>query len=161
MAYGGLIRDASPTDRTWITNLLEQCWGSTTIVSRGRSHRADQLPALVADSLSGLCGLATYRVEGTEAELVTLNAEPPGRGIGTALLSATIDVARRRGRQRAWLITTNDNLDAVAFYQSRGLRLVAVHRGAVDEARRLKPQIPEVGPSGLPIHDELEMAVEL
>ncbi|MGH2876950.1 MAG: hypothetical protein ACRDLV_11925 [Solirubrobacteraceae bacterium] len=34
---------------------------------------------------------------------------------------------------------------------------MAVHRGAFDEARRLKPSIPPVGEYGIAIHDELEL----
>jgi hypothetical protein len=59
------------------------------------------------------------------------------------------------------VITTNDNLDAIRFYQRRGMRLVAVHRGAVDEARRIKPSIPLIGEHGIPIHDELEFEIAL
>jgi hypothetical protein len=58
-------------------------------------------------------------------------------------------------------VTTNDNLGALRFYQRRGLRLVALHVGAVAESRRLKPSIPEVGHDGIPIRDELELELEL
>lgn len=50
----------------------------------------------------------------------------------------------------------HDNLAAIRFYRRRGLRLVAVHRGAVDEARRLKPEIPLLGAHSIPLHDEFE-----
>ena len=60
-----------------------------------------------------------------------------------------------------WVITINDNLDALRFYQRRGMRLVAVRPGAVDEARRLKPSIPVIGAQGIPIHDELELELRL
>ena len=60
-----------------------------------------------------------------------------------------------------WLITTNDNLNALRFYQGRGFRLVAVHPGAVEASRRLKPQIPELGSFGIPIRDELELELSL
>ena len=85
----------------------------------------------------------------------------PGRGIGSTLLEGVANEARRRGCRRLWLITTNDNLNAIRFYQRRGLRLVAVHAGAVDDARRLKPSIPLVGEDGIPIRDELEFELEL
>ena len=67
----------------------------------------------------------------------------------------------RRGCSRTWLITSNDNVNAIRFYQRRGMRLVAVHRGAIDEARQLKPSIPLVGKHGIPIHDELEFELPL
>jgi ribosomal protein S18 acetylase RimI-like enzyme len=130
-------------------------------VSRGRAHRADLLPAMVAKAGERLCGLATYRHDGGGAELVTLDAEPVGRGVGSALLTAVITDLRSQGCRRLWLITTNDNIDALRFYQSRGLRLVDVHIGAVDEARQIKRTIPMVGAHGIAIHDELELSIEL
>ncbi|HET9017876.1 MAG TPA: GNAT family N-acetyltransferase [Thermomicrobiaceae bacterium] len=94
-------------------------------------------------------------------ELVSLNAVEPGRGIGTALLGVVEDTARDRGAARVWLITTNDNPQALGFYQWHGYRLVAVHAGAVDAARALKPSIPKRGVNGVPLHDELELEKRL
>ena len=92
---------------------------------------------------------------------MTIDALVPQRGVGTALLAATKDVASAQGCSRPWLITTNDNLDAMRFYQRRGLRWVAVHPGAADRARDEKPGIPVMGTFGMPVHDELELAVDL
>jgi GNAT superfamily N-acetyltransferase len=100
-------------------------------------------------------------VAGGACELVTLDAVVPGQGVGSGLLRAVTEEARACGSSRLWLITSNDNLDAVRFYQRRGLRLVAVHRGAVDEARRLNPSIPLIGDLGIPLHDELELELNL
>jgi hypothetical protein len=69
--------------------------------------------------------------------------------------------ARRRGCQRLWLVTTNDNLRALGFYQRRGFHPRALRAGAVAQARRLKPAIPEHSPDGIPIRDELELELEL
>jgi GNAT superfamily N-acetyltransferase len=102
-------------------------------------------------------GLATYRIEGDEFELVTIDAVVAEAGVGSALLAVAKEVAAAEGCRRLWLITTNDNLDALRFYQRRGLRIAAVHRDAVDRARQIKPQIPAVGSSGIGIHDELEL----
>lgn len=59
-----------------------------------------------------------------------------------------------------WL-TTNDNTDAQRFYEHLVMKLVAVHPGAVNEARKLKPGIPELGLNNVPIRDELEYHWEL
>jgi hypothetical protein len=45
--------------------------------------------------------------------------------------------------------------------RQRGLRLAALYPDAVDEARRLKPEIPRVGESGIPLRDELELELDL
>ena len=94
-------------------------------------------------------------------EVVTLDSLRPGRGIGTALIEAVKSAASAAGCRRLWLITTNDNLHALGFYQKRGFRLVAVHPGAVDAARRLKPEIPLNGNDGIPIRDEIELEIVL
>jgi hypothetical protein len=41
------------------------------------------------------------------------------------------------------------------------MRLAALHRGAVDDARRLKPSISATGNDGIPIHDEFEFELRL
>jgi ribosomal protein S18 acetylase RimI-like enzyme len=155
------IRPSTEADTRWIVDTLVEQWKATVVVSRGRRHQADRLPALIGEIDGHKCGLATYCTTGDETELVSINALKPHRGVGTALLSAVVDAARAAGSGRVWLITTNDNLDALRFYQRRGMRLVAVHRGAVDESRKLKPAIPLTGRFGIPIHDEIEVEYSL
>jgi GNAT superfamily N-acetyltransferase len=149
--------DDDPVSSAWIAERLRESWGSAMVVSRGRLRDAAQLPALVCRHGEEVVGIATYEIGGDDCEVVTIDAFRRREGVGTALLEAVADEARSRGCRRVWLVTTNDNLDALRFYQRRGLRLVAVHAGAVDEARRLKPEIPRVGEYGIPIRDEIEL----
>jgi GNAT superfamily N-acetyltransferase len=88
---------------------------------------------------------------------VTLDATTKGTGAGTRLLAAAAGIAWAQHCTRLWLITTNDNLDALRFYQRRGMRLVGVTPGAVDRARRIKPEIPFTGDYGIALHDELTL----
>lgn len=155
------VRAARQADRPWMAGVLRESWSSTQVVSGGRSHDPSQLPALVAEVSGERVGLATYRVDGDQCEVVSLDALLPRRGVGSELLSAAKEVASMEGCRRLWLITTNDNLDALRFYQRRGLRLVAVRHDAVDRAREINPQIPEAGSFGIAVHDELELEVEL
>ena len=155
------IRAATADDRAWIERYLTRSWGSATVISRGTAHDASHLPALVAVQDDEIAGLATYHIAGSRCELVSLDALRQGQGIGSALLAAVAEEAGRLGCRRLWLITTNDNLNAIRFYQRRGMRFVAVHPGAVDESRRLKPSIPLIGEYGITIHDELEFELVL
>jgi ribosomal protein S18 acetylase RimI-like enzyme len=59
------------------------------------------------------------------------------------------------------VITTNDNLDALRFYQRRGFRITKVHTDALKESRRLKSEIPETGLYEIPICDEIELERDL
>lgn len=149
------VREPREDERAWIREFLEGAWG-TPVVSRGVAHDAPQLPALLAVTGDDIVGLATFRFADGDCELVTLDAMRERQGVGSALLTAVGEEAARRGCRRLWLITSNDNVNAIRFYQRRGMRLLAVHRDAIDEARRIKPSIPLVGEHGIPIHDELE-----
>lgn len=155
------VRPVHEDERPWMADELVRLWGARTVVSRGRQHDAATLPAVIAQIGGERLGMATYNIEEDQAELVTIDAFVQGARIGTALLSAVAEVATAAGCSRLWLITTNDNLDALRFYQRRGLRMVAVHRGAVDEARGVKAQIPTRGDFGIPVHDEIELELLL
>lgn len=153
-----IVRDRSDRDTTWITALLRSRWGGTVVIAHGEKIDALELSALVAGDQQGL---ATYRVQGGEAELVTLDAITPGHGVGTDLLRALMERLRGEGVHRLWVTTTNDNLSALAFYQKRGFHLRHLRPGAVDETRHIKPSIPYVAANGIPIHDELELCRDL
>ena len=154
------IRPKTADDQPWVRDLLAGRWGGTVIVAHERAFEADKLPALIAGDRDGL---ATYQVSanGREAELVTLDATVPGRGIGTMLVAALAQLLRARGVTILRLTTTNDNLTALRFYQRRGFRIVAVRPGTVAAARLLKPTIPELGEHGIPIRDEIELELVL
>ncbi|KGN36770.1 GNAT family acetyltransferase [Knoellia subterranea KCTC 19937] len=117
---------------------------------------ASRLPGWIAERGTELVGLLTYHVGDDTVDLVTINAFDRG-GVGSALLRALIDSARDVGATRVRVTTTNDNTRALWFYQQAGFRLSALRVGAVAEARRLKPQIPETGLDGIPLRDEVDL----
>jgi len=147
-------------DRSLVETRWRAAWGGSVVVSRGRVHRpADVAGFKAVDDAGALLGLVTYRrtEPAPELEVVSLDSDVEGRGVGTALLARVMEVARTEGLVRVWLITTNDNVDALRFYQRRGFRLVALHLDAVAAARAVKPSIPERGPDGVPLRDEWEL----
>jgi GNAT superfamily N-acetyltransferase len=156
-----VVRRLGEGERTLLREHLREAWRGPEVVSRGRLRDASRLPAFACVD-DGVIGFATYEIRGKECELVTIGASREDGGVGSALLAAVAEEARsHHGCDRLWLITTNDNMRALRFYQRRGLRLVAVHRGAVDEARAVKPAIPVIGNHGIPIHDEIELELDL
>ena len=156
-----LVRPVEDSDRDWLRETLAQA-GHLRILSRGRlTEDASKLDGFLAERAGTKVGYSLMRIENDELEVVALEALTRRQGIGTALLAAAADEARKARCARAWLITTNDNLDAVRFYQRRGWDLVALHRDAITAGRQLKPEIPEVGDYGLPIRHELEFELLL
>lgn len=135
---------------------------SLRVARRGELVDPVDHPSFLARSDGELVGVATYVVGDGDCELLTLHADRQWGGIGTALVSAVGEAALRAGCTRLWVVTTNDNVDALRFYQRRGFRLAHLRPGAVDASRRtLKPEIPETGDHGIPLRDELELALEL
>jgi ribosomal protein S18 acetylase RimI-like enzyme len=155
------IRNIVETDRAWVRNLLKERWTSEIVVTRGRVHHADQLSGFIAWDNNVRAGLLTYRIGNDACEIITLDSLREKRGIGRALVKSACEAAAAHRCKRVWLITTNDNVPAMRFYEKLGFSLFAVHRNAMDVSRKLKPEIPVVGIGGVPISDEVEYELPL
>jgi ribosomal protein S18 acetylase RimI-like enzyme len=154
-------RTYAPGDRSWAEALLEHM-GSSRVARLGEVVDPAGLPGLIAERDGERLGLLTYIVDGDQFEVLSLHCRVENVGAGGALLQAAAELATGLGCRRLWLLTTNDNLRALGFYQRRGLRLCALHAGALARDRALKPEIPEVNPdNGIPLRDLLELELPL
>jgi len=152
------VRPAQPADRAYVEATLRESWGGFIVARRDELVDSSVLPALVAWLDGVRAGVLTYRKAGAGWEVVTLDATVENRGVGSALIAAARELARAHNAARLWLITTNENVRAIRFYQRNGFDLVALHHDAVTRARELKPSIPlEV--DGIPLRHELEFAL--
>ena len=91
----------------------------------------------------------------SRCEVISLDSLDENKGIGSALLRRVEDTARQANQTNIQVITTNDNLHALHFYQKRGYQIIRVYPDAVAKARAVKPSIPLVSDQGIPIRDEL------
>lgn len=157
------IRGLDDGDREWLRARLAVAWGGSLQAYGGELVDASLGAGLVAIDDAGVpLGVLVHRRRGRGWEIVLVEAFAPGGGVGTALIEACAATARAAGAVGLDLVTTNDNLHALRFYQRRGFRLVGLRSGAVDEARRtLKPTIPVIGEDGIPIRDELFLRRDL
>jgi ribosomal protein S18 acetylase RimI-like enzyme len=153
------VRAVHERDRPMLTWLVAQLWGSAVVAVHGTEFRPAELGGFIAERASRIVGLVTYDLGGDVLEVITLNALERRVGIGTLLMEAAVNKARRCGCREVRLTTTNDNVDALRFYQRRGLRLAELRPGAVDRSRRDKPEIPRTGEYGIPLHDEIDLTL--
>lgn len=151
------VTEKSAADQPWIEILLRNAWGATSLIVRGKQIEAAALPALVVSTT----GLLTYRRAGPVVEIISLNATTPGQGIGTALIDALAQRCASWSANAITVITTNDNLTALGFYQRRGFALDALFAGAIAAARQIKPAIPMIAANGIPIRDEIRLRWEV
>ena len=160
---GPLIRDLTDEDRDWLAEVVTAAWGLPVVTLSG-VHDVPRLPGLVAEREPGgtRLGVLTYRVQAGRGvakaglEVITLNSLAEGRGIGTALLAGARQRARLAG-QRLWLTTGNDNIQAIGFYQRRGMDIVALHRDFAGEVRKIKPWLPAEPGVGIAFHHAIEL----
>ncbi len=148
------------SDIEWIRELLTENWGSSKVVTRGVIHKADSLPGLIAEKGEQRIGLLTYKIDNRNLEIVTLNVLKRREGIGRRLVNEALRIASNFNCSRVWVITTNDNTPAIEFYKAIGFKIVTIHKGAVDESRKLKPEIPLSGIDGIKISDEIELEMK-
>jgi ribosomal protein S18 acetylase RimI-like enzyme len=152
------VRPTTPADRPTVERIQLELWGSPICVAHGEVFRPGDLPGFFAEDAGMVVGMLTYQQpDPTTVEVVTIDALQRHAGIGTALLNAASTFAASAGATRLVLTTTNDNVDALRFYQRRGFHLIALRPGALDETRKLKPEVGSTGNHGIPLSDELEL----
>jgi ribosomal protein S18 acetylase RimI-like enzyme len=151
----------SKQNREQINAFIEQHWFSTQMIIRGEIVDMTVIEGIAAMDGDEIVGLITYRICGKVFEITSLDSLQEGKGIGKALLDQVIAIAKDKDCQKVSLVTTNDNINAIRFYQKRGFDLVKVHLDAVMQSRILKPEIPLTGQNGIPIKHELEFELLL
>ena len=155
------IRKITSDDLSWVESTISEHFGSPRVVSRGVLHDSTGLPGFIVEDEAGRIGLLQYHINNDECEVVNLVSTKRRQGVGTRLLEAVEGMAAEAGCKRLWLITTNNNVEALEFYRTAGWKQVAVHKGAVRESRKLKPEIPSHDERGVPIEDEIEFERDL
>ena len=156
-----LVRQIAHADRDWVAETLVQEWTSTSVARRGELVEAAGLPGHLATLGGRRVGLVLVDIEDRAYEVVAISTTEPGRGIGRALMERCVAEARASRCRRIWLVTTNNNLAAIGFYQRLGMDLCALHRHAVEVSRKLKPTIPVRDATGVRIDHELEFELLL
>lgn len=150
------IVDISEIKKYRITDFFMKQWGSPEMVISSGTFQCDELDGFVAlDGGDNIIGLITYIILKDECEIISLDSLIENKGIGTKLVQKVEEAAANTKCKRIKLVTTNDNLHALAFYQKRGYSLADLYINAVDKARKVKPEIPFIAENGIPIRDEI------
>jgi len=155
------VRHLTSQDLPRLRQFWTEHWGDKIMIARGNTYHPEQLKGFVIEDRNEWVGLLTFIVKNEECEVASLDSLREGEGIGSKLIDAVVEEARRQNCKRLFLITTNDNMNALRFYQKRGFELVALYCGAVNESRKIKPSIPLTGFDDIPLRDEIELEINL
>ena len=155
------VRQLTVDDLPRLRAIWKENWGDEFVIAHGVIYYPDTLYGFIALDREEWIGEITYTFSEDECEIVSLDSARQGMGVGTMLIQKVVEEAREKSCRRIFLITTNDNLNALGFYQKRGFELVAVHRGAMNESRKIKPGISLIGANNIPLRDEIELEMIL
>lgn len=148
-------------NRQQINDFLKEHWFSTDMVVRGKIFDLSKAEGFAAMEDGRITGLVTYEMRGKVCEILSLDSLTERRGIGTALVGKVSEAAKGCGCSKLVLITTNDNLNAMQFYQKRGFDMTRLYHNALDVSRKIKPEIPLIGDNGIPLKHEIEFELDL
>lgn len=151
------IEPITPDDLSIVLDIVKRFWGSDSIVVQGEEIHIANLAGLKALLEDEIIGISHYRIRSSQCEILTLASLHEGLGIGSALLAAVESIASSEHCEKLSLITTNDNLHGLGFYQRRGFHLAALYPGQMTISRALKPGIPMMGENNIPLRDEIKL----
>ena len=155
------IQRITPDNRTAVNAFIKENWFTTAMVLRGRVIDMTKTDGYFASEDKKIIGLVTYIFYRDVCEITSLDSLVENRCLGTRLLDMAIEAAREKSCRRVVLITTNDNIRAIRFYQKRGFDMARLYRNALDVSRRLKLEIPLIGEDSIPLRHEIEFEMEL
>ncbi len=155
------IRIISSENRQQVNDLIISLWYSTVMIVRGEIVDTAALDGFAAYDNEDMIGFVTYRNKDSECEIMSLASLKENQGIGTSLIHKVKEIALEQKCSRLKLITTNDNINALRFYQKRGFDMIHLYHNAMDISRKLKPSIPHLGDFEIPLKHEIEFEMIL
>jgi len=155
------IEPLQEEDQEFISDMVRDIWGEDMIVVHGETFYIQKLEGIKAVIEGQIAGFLHYQYAKEEFEILTLASHMEGYGVGSALVEAAEKLAHHKGCHLLSVVSTNNNLHALSFYQKRGFHLAALFPGKVDQSREIKPTIPKFGDNNIPIRDEIRLEKNL
>lgn len=148
-------------NRSEVTTFICEQWLTSKMIIRGNIVDMTLVDGIIVYEKNKIIALLTYVIDGGTCEIVSLDSLSKRRGIGTELVQQVIEIARKKGCSRVIVVTTNDNINAIHFYQKRGFDMAQLYHNALDVSRKLKPEIPLYGEDGIRLQHEIEFELKL
>lgn len=149
----------SGKERRKIGELVRRFWGEEEQLTFDRTFRVNDLPALVASADGKIVGFLAYAELTDAVIIVALGVLPQFQGsmVGRRLIDRLEERAKSMRKRRLLVSTSNDDLPALAFYQSLGFQICEVKPNVI--AKKHGAVLKGIG--GLPIRDELRLQKNL
>lgn len=149
------IKRARFGEKKEIGKMVRKFWGEEEQLMFNRTYKVPDLPGFVAKAKNKVVGFVSTADAGNAVIIVALGVLPQYQysGVGKALMRQVEKDAVQKKKGRLLVSTSNDDLPALAFYQSIGFQIFEVEPNIVAEKHG---KILE-GIGGLPLRDELRL----
>ena len=136
------VRPLEDRDRAWLRDLVVTAWSLPVVTPTGAYADPTVFEGVVAEIDGERAGAVTHRVDDDGGwEVVTANAVTRRAGAGTAMMQLVRDAAAQSGATRVWLVTTDTNPEAIAFYEDIGMQRARTIPDFVEVVARHKPAV--------------------
>lgn len=149
------VRLAVPEDKREIELICDRALGETEVDVFGATYDVLANLNLVAISDGALCGLMSLKIDHGDVALIMQSVYPDfqGKGVGSSLLKAALELAVQRGLGFMRAAVSNDDIPLLYFYQRHGFSIYEIAVGEVaDKFGSASP-----GFSGIPVRDEIRL----
>ena len=147
--------------RKEVNRFIKDNWAGPIVITKGIAHDTSNSEGFISVEDRTITGYILYEFREAQCEILVLESIKQNRGIGTALIEMVKKVAKEHNCTHVWLITTNDNIHAIRYYQKHGFDIEAVHINAIKKSRELKPSIPLIGDNDILIKHEFEFSITI
>lgn len=155
------IKEINIYNRNIINTIMINNWGATEIILRNKIIDGTKSKGFIAEDNNKMVGFLLYDINDDICEIIALYSFIEKKGIGTFLLNKIKEIATLKKCERIVVITTNDNLIALKFYQKRGFFLSKLYCNVFDNIRKIKPNLPKLGENNIPLNDEIELVYKI
>jgi ribosomal protein S18 acetylase RimI-like enzyme len=142
-------------ERERVKQFVQIFWGEQEQQTFDKRFIVANLPSYVAKIRKKIIGFISFAEENNAVIIVALGVLPEAQsgGVGEKLAEKVEAEAKTMGKSKLLVSTSNDDLPALAFYQSIGFQIYEVKPNIIAEkhGETLK------GIAGLPVRDELRL----
>jgi ribosomal protein S18 acetylase RimI-like enzyme len=142
-------------ERKKIQEFVKKFWGEQEQLTFNKKFTVAKLPAYVAKYRNTIIGFISFAEVNDAIIIVALGILPKyqNAGIGKSLIKKVETEDKKLGKKKLLVSTSNDDLPALAFYQSLGFQIYEVKPNIIAQ----KHGSVLKGINGLPIRDELRL----
>ena len=145
----------SDEERQTIQKFVKRFWGEDEQLTFDRKFIVTELPAYVAKADDNIIGFISFAEKDDAMIIVALGILPKyqNAGVGRGLTRKIEQESKKLKKRKLMVSTSNDDLPALAFYQSNGFQIYEVKPNILIEKHGMILK----GIGDLPIRDELRL----